>query len=48
MVYTEMIVFIVYFLFMLGIGLVFFFRSKGGGEKDWAPGFPRCPQARRI
>ena len=30
MVYTEMIVFIVYFLFMLGIGLVFFFRSKGG------------------
>lgn len=35
MVYTEMIVFIVYFLFMLGIGLVFFFRSKGGGEKDY-------------
>ena len=35
MVYTEMIVFIVYFLFMLGIGLVFFFKSKGGGEKDY-------------
>ena len=35
MVYTEMIVFIVYFLFMLGIGLVFFFRSKGGVEKDY-------------
>ena len=32
---TELIVFIVYFLFMLGIGLVFFFRSKGGGEKDY-------------
>ena len=38
MVYTEMIVFIVYFLFMLGIGLVFFFRSKGGGEKDYLLG----------
>ena len=35
MVNTELIVFIVYFLFMLGIGLVFFFRSKGGGEKDY-------------
>ena len=35
MIYTEMIVFIVYFLFMLAIGLVFFFRSKGGGEKDY-------------
>ena len=32
---TELIVFIVYFLFMLGIGLVFFFKSKGGGEKDY-------------
>ncbi|MGM9669833.1 MAG: sodium/proline symporter [Faecousia sp.] len=35
MVYTELIVFIAYFLFMLGIGLVFFFKSKGGGEKDY-------------
>ena len=35
MVYTELIVFIAYFLFMLGIGLFFFFRSKGGGEKDY-------------
>ena len=35
MVYTELIVFVAYFLFMLGIGLVFFFRSKGGGEKDY-------------
>ena len=35
MVNTELIVFIVYFLFMLGIGLVFFFKSKGGGEKDY-------------
>ena len=35
MEYTEMIVFIVYFLFMLGIGLVFFFKSRGGGEKDY-------------
>ena len=35
MVYTELIVFIAYFLFMLGVGLFFFFRSKGGGEKDY-------------
>ena len=33
--YTEMIVFIIYFVFMLGIGLFFFFRSKGSGEKDF-------------
>jgi len=33
--YTELIVFIVYFIFMLGIGLFFFFRSKDGGEKDY-------------
>ena len=33
--YTELIVFAVYFLFMLGIGLFFFFKSKGGGEKDY-------------
>ena len=33
--YTELIVFIVYFLFMLGIGLFFFFRSKDAGEKDY-------------
>lgn len=33
--YTELIVFVAYFLFMLGIGLIFFFKSKGGGEKDY-------------
>jgi len=33
--YTELIVFIVYFLFMVGIGLFFFFRSKDSGEKDY-------------
>ena len=33
--YTELIVFIIYFVFMLGIGLFFFFRSKGSGEKDF-------------
>lgn len=32
---TEMIVFIVYLAFMLGIGLYFFFKSKGGGEKEY-------------
>ena len=33
--YTELFVFIVYFVFMLGIGLYFFFKSKGAGEKDY-------------
>ena len=33
--YTELIVFISYFVFMLGIGLFFFFRSKDSGEKDF-------------
>ena len=33
--YTELIVFILYFVFMLGIGLYFFFKSKDAGEKDY-------------
>ena len=33
--YTELMVFIAYFLFMLGIGIVFFFKSKDAGEKDY-------------
>ena len=33
--YKELIVFIAYFVFMLGIGLFFFFRSKDSGEKDF-------------
>ena len=32
---AELIVFICYFVFMLGIGLYFFFRSKESGEKDY-------------
>jgi len=32
---VELIVFIVYFVFMLGIGIVFFFKGKSGGEKDY-------------
>ena len=51
----EMLVFIVYFLFMLGIGVYFFVRSKDAGEKDYflggrnmVPGCPPCPRARRI
>ena len=32
---TELIVFVCYFLFMLGIGLFFFFRSKDAGEKEY-------------
>jgi len=33
--WTEAIVFIVYLLFMIAIGLYFFLRSKGAGEKDY-------------
>ncbi len=33
--YVELIVFIIYFIFMLGVGVVFFIKSKGGGEKDY-------------
>ena len=32
---TELIVFIVYLVFMLGIGIYFFFRMRSGGEKDY-------------
>ena len=32
---SELIVFICYFVFMIGIGLFFFFRSKEGGEKGY-------------
>ena len=33
--WTETIVFIVYLLFMIGVGLVFFLRSKNAGEKEY-------------
>ena len=32
---SELIVFIGYFVFMIGIGLFFFFRTKSGGEKSY-------------
>ena len=32
---TESVVFIIYLLFMIGIGIWFFVRSKGGGEKEY-------------
>jgi len=32
---TETIVFIIYLVFMIGIGLFFFLRSKGAGEKEY-------------
>lgn len=32
---VELLVFIVYFLFMVGIGLFFFLKSKNAGEKDY-------------
>lgn len=31
----QLLAFIIYFLLILGIGLFFFFRSKGGGEKEY-------------
>ena len=33
--YVEFSVFVAYFLFMLGIGLYFFLKSKDAGEKDY-------------
>ncbi len=33
--YTELIVFCAYLLFMVGIGVFFFLRSKGAGEKGY-------------
>ena len=32
---VEMLVFVAYFLFMLGIGVFFFLKSKDAGEKDY-------------
>ncbi len=32
---TQLAAFILYFVAVLGIGLFFFFKSKGGGEKDY-------------
>lgn len=32
---SEIVVFIVYLLFMLSIGVIFFFKSKNGGEKTY-------------
>ena len=32
---TELVVFIVYLIFMLGIGVFFFLRSRGSNEKDY-------------
>ena len=32
---TELIVFVIYFVFMVGIGIYFFAKSKGNDEKDY-------------
>ena len=32
---AELVVFIIYLLFMLGIGVYFFFKSRGSGEKEY-------------
>lgn len=44
---AEIIVFVLYLLAMIGIGVYFFVKTKNGGEKDyflgagrWGPGFP--------
>ncbi len=33
--YAELVVFVLYLVFMLGIGVFFFIRSKNAGEKDY-------------
>ena len=33
--YTEMVVFIIYLLFMLSIGIWFFYKNRQGGEKTY-------------
>lgn len=35
MITSELLAFILYFVVMLGIGFLFFLRSKGSGEKDY-------------
>ena len=45
---TEMVVFLLYFVFMLGIGVFFFLRSKGGGEKAYFLSLGRSPVRRSI
>ena len=35
MVFSEVLIFVLYLLFMLGIGVYFFVRSKDGGDKDY-------------
>lgn len=32
---AELIIFVLYLCFMLGIGIYFFVRSKSGGEKEY-------------
>lgn len=32
---TELVVFIIYFVFMVGIGIYFFAKSEGSNEKDY-------------
>ena len=48
--YIELSVFIAYFIFMVAIGLYFFSKSKGAGERitssaaaTWVRGCPLCP-----
>lgn len=49
---SEVIVFVIYLVFMLAIGVYFFFKNRDGGEKTyflggrrWALGSRLCPPA---
>ena len=46
----EMIAFIAYFVLVIGVGIYFFFKSKGNaGEKDYFLGWSGgCTQRRSI
>ena len=35
MLSLEILAFVLYFVLVLGVGLVFFFKSRGGGEKEY-------------
>ena len=50
---SEAIVFLIYLVYMLGIGIYFFFKNRNGGDKTyflgaarWGRGSRRCLPAR--
>ena len=49
---SEVIVFVIYLVFMLSIGVYFFFKNRSAARRHiswaavrWAPGSRLCPQA---